>query len=266
MKIITLGTSHGDSTLTRFNSSTLYETDDGSLYLVDAGAPCEALIRRKGLQITDLRATFITHMHDDHVGGVPGLLKQVIKHDRGRTGGMTLYLPEERAIGALQTWMSALHEVDRKSWIEYRAVTDGEIYSDENLTVSAIRTCHLRSISRTEGTPCSFAYVLEFRKEQKRILHTGDLWGDFSDFPQIAQEQYFDLCLCEATHYDPRTAVGIMQHARFGRLIFIHVGDRWQIRVGPAWNVENGEEELLSLCKELPYPVQIAHDGDEYLL
>ena len=50
MKIITLGTSHGDSTVSRFNSSTLYETD-GVLYLVDASAPTEALIKRCGKYI-----------------------------------------------------------------------------------------------------------------------------------------------------------------------------------------------------------------------
>ena len=64
MKIITLGTSHGDSTPTRFNSSTLYETD-GVLYLVDVGAPAEASLKRKGYSCSDVRAAFITHMHDD---------------------------------------------------------------------------------------------------------------------------------------------------------------------------------------------------------
>ena len=79
MNIHTLGTGHGNSTLSRFNSSTLYETVDGRLYLIDAGAPVEALIRRKGFKLRNLRATFVTHMHDDHAGGLTGLMKQVIK-------------------------------------------------------------------------------------------------------------------------------------------------------------------------------------------
>ena len=83
MRIYTLGTSHGNSTHSRFNSSTAYETN-GVLYLVDAGAPVEALLRRKGLFCRDVRAVFVTHMHDDHAGGLSGLSKQVIKYPEGR--------------------------------------------------------------------------------------------------------------------------------------------------------------------------------------
>lgn len=266
MRIITLGTSHGDSTFDRFNSSTLYETSDGCLYLVDAGAPCEALIRRKGLEIKNLRAVFITHMHDDHAGGLSGLMKQVGKYSQGRTFPMDLFLPEARAIDALKNWVRVLHENPDASFLQYHPVDDGEIYSDENLTVFAIRTKHLRTISRTEGDPCSFAYVLDFKKEKKRILHTGDLWTDFSDFPDIALKEHFDLCLLEATHYDPVVAAKVLEKAKFDKLLFVHVFDKWHIHVYDGWKVENGEKKLLSYYQNLPFPVQIAHDGEEYQL
>lgn len=226
MRIITLGTSHGDSTFDRFNSSTLYETSDGTLYLVDAGAPCEALMRRKGLEIKDLRAIFITHMHDDHAGGLSGLIKQVGKYHHGRTFPMTLFLPEERAIGALKQWVSVLHENPDEPFLEYQSVDDGKIYSDDNLDVFAVRTKHLRTISRTEGEPCSFAYILDFKKENKKILHSGDLWTDFSDFPNVALKEHFDLCFLEATHYNPAVAAKVLENAKFDKLIFVHVFDK----------------------------------------
>ncbi len=267
MRIYTLGTSHGDSTFSRFNSSTLYETKDGTLYLVDAGAPVEALIRRKGLIIKDLRATFITHMHDDHAGGLSGLIKQVTKYKKlGRNFPFTLFLPEETAIDALKNWVFAMHDAADDEILEYRTVTDGEIYSDENLTVTAIRTCHLRTRGRCEGEPCSFAYILDFKKENIRVLHTGDLWMDFSDFPKIARQEYFDICLCEATHYKQETAREIFMECKFGKLLFIHVNDPWHVRISPGWIADNGEKRLLSACADFPYPVMIAHDGDEFLL
>ncbi len=47
MRITTLGTSHGDHTYRRFNSSTLFETD-GHSYLVDSGEPVNGLTIRPG--------------------------------------------------------------------------------------------------------------------------------------------------------------------------------------------------------------------------
>ena len=267
MRIYTLGTGHGDSTVSRYNSSTLYETAEGTLYFVDCGAPAEASMRRKGLLISNLRAAFITHMHDDHAGGLSAVLKQIIKYPKGRTIPFSLYLPEERAIGALQGWMTALHEkATLHDPISYHTVTDGEIYRDEELVVTAIRTRHLRTISRTEGDPCSFAYVLEFRKEGISVLHTGDLASDFSDFPAIAKTRRFDVCLCEATHYNPEQAQHTLLRSQFGRLIFNHVHDPWHVRISFGWEVDNGEKRLLAHCKDLPYPVVVAHDGDEFLI
>lgn len=205
MKIYTLGTGHGNSTLSRFNSSTLYETEDGTLYLVDAGAPVEALIRRKGLEIKDVRAVFVSHMHDDHAGGLTGLMKQVIKYPAGRTFPLTVHLPEERAIGALKAWFSAVHEDAEHEFLEFRTTNDGAVYEDDNLKVSAIRTCHLRTRGRTEGDPCSFAYVLHFKKEDMTVLHTGDLRPDFSDYPAIAMEQHPESAMWEIGSLDAVT-------------------------------------------------------------
>lgn len=261
MKIITLGTSHGDSTLTRFNSSILYETN-GVLYLVDAGAPAEALLKRKGYSCADVRAAFITHMHDDHAGGLTGLLKQITKYGQGRRFKFSLFLPEEKAISALQNWFSALHEDADSPLLEYNAVNDGQIYEDENLSVSAIRTAHLRTLGRTKGDPCSFAYILHFKKENKTVLHSGDLCTDFSDFPKISTERYFDICLCEATHYQPESSAPILNNAKFGRLIFIHIANRWHDCIPGAF----GEKALLEHSKSYPYPVSVAHDGDVFVL
>lgn len=107
VKIITLGTSHGDPTLSRFNSSTLFEIND-KLYLIDAGAPANALMIRKGLILQKLQAIFITHMHEDHVGGLPGLIKSLIKRPAAEQH-TDIFLPEAVAIDRLIGWMQCMH-------------------------------------------------------------------------------------------------------------------------------------------------------------
>lgn len=254
MKIYTLGTSHGDATYCRFNSSTVYETDDGSLYLVDAGAPVEALMTRKGLKFRDLRAVFITHMHDDHVGGLTNLIKASVKYPGNRPSGAVVHFPEAGAEDALRGWLSALHIKSPEPIVSFSLTTDGLVYSDENVRVSAIRTRHLLA----DGVPSSFAYMLEFKKGDISVLHSGDLRSDFADFPAIARERHFDACLCEATHYKPDQAAPVLAESRFGRLIFIHIHN--------PWHGEEGEAALLSHYKNLPYPIDIAHDGDEFVV
>ncbi len=105
MLITTLGTSHGDHTYCRFNSSTLVEVA-GRSYLVDAGAPVEALMIRAGKAFAELKAVFVTHMHGDHVFGLPGLIKALIK--QGKPGQHTdVFLPEAEALPALESWLQA---------------------------------------------------------------------------------------------------------------------------------------------------------------
>ena len=184
----------------------------------------------------------------------------------GRNFPFTIYFPEERAISAFRNWFSVLHENSDDEILQYKTVDDGLIYDDENLTVTAIRTEHLRTRGRLEGDPCSFAYVLYFKKEEKTVLHTGDLRSDFKDFPKISQEKFFDVCLCEATHYSPEDARELLSNAKFGKLIFIHIGDRWHNYIADRWQCEQGEKALYEYSKDYPYPVNVAHDGDEFLI
>lgn len=265
MRIYTLGTSHGDSCFNRFCSSTLYEAKDGTLYLIDAGEPVEALIRRKGLNIAHVRAAFITHMHDDHTGGLTGLVRQVVKYGELREQPFSLFMAEEKTIEPFKNWLLSVRIKADYRKLEYKGVDDGKIYEDDNLTVTAIRTAHLCTIDDFEGTPCSFAYMLYFKKENLNILHTGDLKFDLQDYPEIAYEMDFDACICEATHFKPEVAVDFFKKSKFKKLIFNHICEKWNIRVGNAWSVENGEKNLLEYYKDVPYPIYIAHDGDEFL-
>lgn len=255
MKIYTLGTSHGDSTKTRFNTSTAYQTKSGAIYLIDCGAPCEALLRRKGLRVQDVRAVFLTHLHIDHTAGLISLMKQCTKYPGDRTLPMQVHLPEEEAIPALKGWLRALHEDPDHKLLHFNASHVGALYEDEHIAVTAIRTRHLIN---SEGQPCSFAYALHFKEENLTVLHTGDLRADFSDYPAQAQTQHFDVCLCEATHYPPEDAQPVLATAQLDRLIFIHIADRWHL--------PGGEEALLGYFTHLPYPVQVAHDGDEFVI
>ena len=250
MVITTLGTSHGDHTYCRFNSSTLFEIK-GRSYLVDAGEPVCALMVRAGKDFDRLKAVFVTHMHGDHVDGLPRLIRRLLKypHDGKRT---EVFLPEERAVPGLNAWLHGTHAKWPSDAVTVDAIGPGEVFDDGVLRVAAEATRHLRDPDRPDR-PLSLAYILE--GEGKRIVYTGDLSADFSDFPRAARDERCDLCICEVTHYQPEIALPVLAGSPIRRLILNHVHDPWH---------GDGERRLREMMAELPYPVEIAHDGDVF--
>ena len=253
MIITTLGTSHGDHTYCRFNSSTLIESGSHS-YLVDAGAPVNGLLIRAGKDICALKAVFITHMHDDHAGGLSGLVKSLIKYP-GTDQKTTIYLPEPEAAPGLIAWLTAQHLFIPDGLITFQCIpkiSNPIIYDDGILKTTQIPTGHL---SRADGSAASFAFSMEL--EGKKVLFTGDLKEDFSDFPEILTKESYDLCICEATHYDPATALPLLQNCKLKRLVFNHIHDPWH---------GEGERKLTEQYTTLQYPYEVAHDGDQFII
>lgn len=249
MVITTLGTSHGDHTYCRFNSSTLFEIGNAN-YLIDAGAPVNGLMVRAKKEFGKLKAVFITHMHDDHVGGLPGLIKTLMKYPV--EGQHTyIYLPENGVDQALGAWLKAQHLTWPSELIDVRVTREGLIYSDDVIKVKAVGTRHLWH----PDFPISFSYELE--AEGKRIMYTGDLSPDFSDFPAVLKEKDYDLCICECTHYSPYDALPTLKESRLKRLIFNHIHNPWH---------GEGEMKLKEILSDLPFPFAIAHDGDSFQL
>ena len=242
MKLTFFGTSHGAPEVGRFCSGTLLETD-GISYVIDCGAPVDALMINRGKRFEDLRAVFITHMHEDHMSTLPAMVKEFGHYHPTAHG--TFYLPEEGAIDALLAWNRAMHDVDNPR-ITYKTVQEGVIHDDEHVTVTAYRTEHIRPFP-------SYAYDFYCKAEGKHVLFTGDLRADLSDFPKTTSELHRTAVVSELTHFRIEQHTDVFTACDCDMLIFNHM-------------IGYNTEKMPDIIPQLPMAVHVASDGDEIIL
>jgi len=216
------------------------------MYLIDAGPPADGLIIRQGKDVKRLNGVFITHMHEDHAGSLPGIVKCLNRHPY-EDQHTHFVLPQEGAYEALMAWCTMLHTNMKEGLISHTVAQPGVCFDDGVLKVTAIGNHHL---------PCdegylSYSYLME--AQGKSILFTGDLSFGCADFPMIGTERDIDLCVCESAHITPENTLDKLMRCRFGRLVFNHLHEKWH---------GEGEQTLYDSYKSVPYPIQIGHDGD----
>lgn len=246
LKLITLGTSHGDPGLRRFNSALLLRVSGGD-YLFEAGAPVNALMIRKGIPFAGLRAVFASHSHEDHIGGLPGLVKSLVK--RPVPGQHTdILLPEQSCIDGLLAFMSATHRPWPPELLTFETIRPGVIYVDECLRVTAYRTDHVNAGGIRYP---SWAFLAE--AEGERIVFTGDLSRDLHDFPREAFDRPA-ICVMECQHYAPAYAVPIFAELPITRFIGVHISARW----------DGHAEEFYRAVGRPRFPFELAEDGMEF--
>ncbi|MCD6360753.1 MAG: MBL fold metallo-hydrolase, partial [Armatimonadetes bacterium] len=258
MLITTLGTSHGNHTMTRYNSATLVTTS-GASYLVDCGEPVAASLERSGKWDPPIRAVFVTHMHADHVGGLAELTNMYFKRGEQDDRDLTLCLPAE-AVEAIRTYLTAIYQAPelRPGRLSLQGVEPGPCYRDERLRATAFFSGHLAGqgeIYQSEGHPNrgqSFSYLLEL--EGRRVGFSGDLPPKFDYLGELLSEP-LDLLVMEMTHIKPENVLPFIADKPIGKLLLTHIHDPWH---------GAGENVLRDMCFHyLPFPFVIAYDGME---
>lgn len=245
MKITFLGTGHGIHEKGRFRTSIMLETGSAS-YLIDAGAPVMNLLADMDKPLTDFRAVFITHTHNDHL---IGLIEMVDRISCSKTGAhINFYLPEQNAIDLIKQYLLAtsgfLNEVDANMQLYGKDF----VYEDENIKLISFETGHLAK----KGRP-SYGYILEC--EGKRVIFSGDLsyMLEMNDFPRAAKELESDLFICEMAHFDFEVLRPHIKECKTKRLLFNHI--KFPLERIPLLEIENASGEFA-------FPISAPDDND----
>lgn len=217
MQLITLGTSHGMCEKGRYCTASLLQVNK-AYYLFDCGAPVVGLMKNLDLDVTSIKCAFITHLHEDHVGCLPNLYGAFsVYYPRY---DLKIFMPTKNGIDGFKNWMHTLYaNVEENKNIQFSLVNEGIVYEDENISVTALYTHHLKQ--EIDSIYRSFAYIIE--AEGKRILITGDMDCNFYDFPNLVKNTEFDFILSEFVHFnDIEKAVDHFAMAKTKRIAFHH--------------------------------------------
>jgi ribonuclease BN (tRNA processing enzyme) len=222
MRVITLGTADAFGAAGRLHSAVIVRAGNCTA-LVDCGPCILPALHRFHVPPDDIDFVLVTHLHGDHVGGMPMLFLDY--QFRSRRKRPLVVIGSALCPARIEAVTKAMfHEVTKKHRrfpVTYKTISPGRPISIRGMRIHAYRMQHI------EREPC-LGYRLEHGN--KAVAFTGDtIWCD--SIPAMSQGA--DLLVTECTDFDCGSPVHLSytelrQHrAEIGakRIVLTHVGD-----------------------------------------
>jgi len=182
-EVFVLGTSGMMPLPNRFLTSAMLRRE-GELFLFDCGEGTQVSLKMLNLKWKKINRIFISHMHADHVTGLPGILMLSSQVDRDEP--LYIYGPEK-----LREYIDSSRKI-LDMYINYEIifipVTEGIILDEENYFVEAVKLDHTK--------PC-YGYVFQ-EKNRPGVFHPeiarekgipqGPLWGKLQKGMEVMSE------------------------------------------------------------------------------
>ena len=242
MKIKFLGTSFGAPYAGRHYQSIMLQTDGGD-YLFDAGAPVMDILSDQQYDFTRIKAIFITHLHGDHMMGLPDILH--LSEVFYSKMNYRVYLSEQRGIDAVKGFSDMLLFGKRAHPVSFALIREGLFYQDDNIRVTAVHNDHMEA---TSGI--SYGFLIE--SAGKSVYITGDLHPSLKDFPAFLAEKRVDLLVSECAHFPVSQLMERLVGCKISSAAIVHL-----------FPLEK-YDELQKMTDSLPFRLLLPRDGDEW--
>jgi ribonuclease BN (tRNA processing enzyme) len=191
MRLTVLGSGDAFSSGGRLPSCYLVESGP-TRFLLDCGPSILPALKRSGLSSNGFPVIFISHLHGDHIGGLPFLLLDAI-FPAGRDQPLTLAGPpglEARFRLACEVFYPRSLNMDRRFDLNFIELDKGVRREMDGVAVTPYEVNHY------SGSP---SYALRFELDGKVFAFSGDAgWSD----NVIEAGKDADLYLIECYQYD----------------------------------------------------------------
>ncbi len=172
----------------------------GWILLLDCGEDIQRQIERAGLGLNKNMAIFISHIHADHLLGLPGLLLRFSL--LGRVKPLKIYGPKE-LIEYVKVNQSTINLGTTFETTIY-AIESGVVFQEEDLTVTAFRVDHRGD---------AFGYKISLQRPTGEFLPSrakqlgipkGPLWGQLASGETITLDNGTKICPEDVTEPRPK--------------------------------------------------------------
>ena len=209
MKLTFLGTSAGMPTVERNVTALALAIDDSkSWYLVDCGESTQHQLLRCRYTLNNLQAIFITHVHGDHMFGIPGMLTSASM--QGRTKPLTIYAPDGVEL-FVKTALSCADVHNLPFPLSFvRTDTPDFVFDDDNFKVTSHELSH--RVPSFAYRFCEKTYSTHLNTERLEALNVprGEMWGQLQKGKSITLENGVEVTPEEVLQNPPKSRVAII--------------------------------------------------------
>jgi ribonuclease BN (tRNA processing enzyme) len=213
----------------RLQSCIMVDTG-GPGILIDCGATALSGMKRHGFDSSRIETILISHLHGDHFGGLPFLIKEIQVSDT-RQAPLLIAGPEGLEAATLELLgllFPGREDVRSGFWPEFVTLSPGKRASLGGIEVAAYPAAH---------APLARPLSLRIECLGRIVAYSGDTaWSE--ELPEVCRGA--DLFICESSEYD-REAGGhldyltILEHQGeldCRRIILTHLGEAMLARCG----------------------------------
>lgn len=254
LRIKVLGSGSGISCKERFQSSIALINDDQSFTLLDCGEPAARQLVRYDLNLDNLDAVFISHLHADHVSGLFQLIQNMQIYRR--TKPLKIIMPQE-GHHPFRQFLDAIYLSDKVILFKLDLLTPQEATTFGTAQFCVARTRHLDDFARISGNPGEAnSCILKFAADNQplRIVYSGDLQTAGEIIPLLQKPT--SLLIVEGAHFPMESLFDNINIAACmpEQVIITHIGPQM---------LNSIDKIQVQAAQRLKNNIVISHDGLE---